>query len=125
MSNSELKSSSDTLGDAKFFPTDQETTRVAGGLKATIKNPNVSDEAKSNAHERLREMGTSADASADQTKKDIGQDRFSGSPEDPNAPLTQQQLGGYKATIKSNDPKVSDDAKQHAQEVLEAHDQRA
>lgn len=37
----------------------QDATRVAGGYKATIKNPNVSEEAKANAHERLREMGTS------------------------------------------------------------------
>ncbi|KAG6877583.1 hypothetical protein C0993_005913 [Termitomyces sp. T159_Od127] len=119
----------------------QDATRVAGGYKATIKNPKVSEEAKANAHERLREMGTSAGVSSDQTKKDIGQDKYAGSPEDPDAPLSQQQLGGYKATIKSRriydilsarvvermllDPNVSEDAKQHAQEVLEAHDQSA
>ncbi|KAG6902727.1 hypothetical protein C0995_012391 [Termitomyces sp. Mi166 len=95
-------------------------TRIAGGLKATINNPKVSQEAKSNAHERLREMGTSADASADQIKRDIGADT-NDAPEDPDSSLTQQQLGGYKATLKN--PKVSEGAKQHAQEVLEAHDQ--
>lgn len=30
---------------------------VAGGYKATLKNPNVSDEAKQNAEQKLKEMG--------------------------------------------------------------------
>ncbi|KAG6849175.1 hypothetical protein H0H93_010740 [Arthromyces matolae] len=42
-------------------------TNVAGGYKATIKNPNVSSEAKAHAHERLQAMGTSADADAEQS----------------------------------------------------------
>ncbi|KAG6877489.1 hypothetical protein C0992_009857, partial [Termitomyces sp. T32_za158] len=99
---------------------DKSDTRVAGGLKATINNPRVSDEAKSSAHERLREMGTSADADASQIKRDIGEDT-NDAPEDPDSSLTQQQLGGYKTTMKN--PNISEGAKKHAQEVLEAHDQ--
>ena len=30
---------------------------VAGGYKATLKNPNVSDEAKENAEQKLKDMG--------------------------------------------------------------------
>ncbi len=37
--------------------TDKNPGNVAGGLKAAIHNPNVSEEAKSHAAERLREMG--------------------------------------------------------------------
>lgn len=44
------------------IPEGKDINRVAGGLKATVKNPNVSDEAKASAQERLHEMGTSADS---------------------------------------------------------------
>ncbi|KAF9490681.1 hypothetical protein BDN71DRAFT_1454031 [Pleurotus eryngii] len=37
--------------------TDKNPSNVARGLKAAIHNPNVSEEAKSHAAERLREMG--------------------------------------------------------------------
>lgn len=35
---------------------DKNPNNVAGGLKATLKNPNVSDEAKQSAEERLGQL---------------------------------------------------------------------
>ncbi|KAI9059103.1 hypothetical protein FKP32DRAFT_1157184 [Trametes sanguinea] len=85
--------------------------RVAGGLKATLHNPKVSQEAKDRAAERLEEMGgdvpaasscasssTSAPKGFDQHKNNV--------------------LGGYKATL--HNPRTSEDAKRHAREILEA-----
>lgn len=39
--------------DFSVDSTDKDETRVAAGLKATLKNPRVSDEAKERAAERL------------------------------------------------------------------------
>lgn len=39
----------------------KDPIRVAAGLKAAIHNPNVSEEAKSSANERLHEMGTDSE----------------------------------------------------------------
>lgn len=37
---------------------EKNTNRVAGGLKATINNPNASEEAKQSASERLENMSS-------------------------------------------------------------------
>jgi hypothetical protein len=61
--------------------------RVAAGLKATIHNPQVSQEAKTKARERLQEMGL--DATGAQNK---------------------HVAGGLKAAV--HNPRVSEEAKQ-------------
>ena len=67
-----------------------ETNRVAGGLKAAIHNPNVSEEAKDRARDRLEGLDT---GEVNQPDKAIS-DAEAGN-------LTGNQLGGYKATLKS------------------------
>ncbi|WVW84546.1 hypothetical protein I302_106580 [Kwoniella bestiolae CBS 10118] len=64
---------------------------VLGGYKATINNPNTSEQAKEHAREILKE-GTEHE---------------------------HHVLGGYKATL--HNPNTSDDAKEHAKEVLKEH----
>ncbi|KAF8980108.1 hypothetical protein BDQ17DRAFT_1264076, partial [Cyathus striatus] len=77
--------------------------RVAAGLKATINRPNVSDEAKQRAMERLEEMGVDIEKPSRRTAHgQLGEQRV---------------LGGYKATLKN--PHVSKEAKEHAHDVLE------
>jgi len=95
--------------------TEKDQNRVAGGLKATIKNPNTSEDAKDSARERLEGMGVEA-----------GSD---GKPVDKANPLTSEEnganhgnvMGGYKAAL--NNPRVSEEAKEHAREVLEDNDE--
>lgn len=61
-----------------FFSTEHKNPeRVAAGLKAAIHNPNVSEEAKERASERLEHMGEKSTTSPD----------------------TNRVLGGYKATL--------------------------
>ncbi|KIJ67543.1 hypothetical protein HYDPIDRAFT_166106 [Hydnomerulius pinastri MD-312] len=85
----------------------KDSARVAAGLKAAIHNPNVSEEAKEHAMSKLREMGHGVERSSD---------AYGG------ATTTGQQesrvLGGYKATL--SNPNTSEEAKQHAEEVLQA-----
>lgn len=57
---------------------EQHATRVAAGLKAAIHNPNVSEEARERAAERLESMES---GNGDQHQN--------------------RQLGGYKATLHS------------------------
>jgi hypothetical protein len=81
----------------------KEPARVAAGLKAAIRNPNVSLEAKESATQRLKEMEQDAEP-----------------PEEPE-PVTQEStrvLAGYKATL--TNPYTSAEAKAHAEEVLQA-----
>ncbi|KAH9486269.1 UPF0654 protein C22G7.11c [Psilocybe cubensis] len=132
---------------------------VARGLKATIHNANVSEEAKENAAQRLAQMGeevpgdfSSGAQSGNDTYKpdsdDLSGSRMRGtrssaskandeglfSPSEIETDLdyaqgesvgedvqhggeTNRVLGGYKATLKN--PRVSNQAKQHAQEMLD------
>jgi hypothetical protein len=62
--------------------------RVAGGYKAAIHNPNVSEEAKENAQQRLDEMGVSPES--DEKPVDKSSDA------NPN-----RVAGGHKATLTS------------------------
>jgi len=75
----------------------QDPARVAAGLKATIHNPNTSEEAKDRAAQRLETMG---ETPAQETH------------------LTNREAGGYKATLQNEH--ASEKAKQHAREILEA-----
>ncbi|KAG6895824.1 hypothetical protein C0992_012269 [Termitomyces sp. T32_za158] len=73
--------------------------RVAAGLRASIKNPRVSDEAKAHATERLQELQSQQHPE----QSDAHENRV---------------LGGYKATL--HNQKTSEDAKKHAREILSA-----
>ncbi|TFL06883.1 Conidiation protein 6-domain-containing protein [Pterulicium gracile] len=81
---------------------------VAGGLKATLNNPRVSDEAKNDAKERLDAMKSGAPVDEVQTQT-------SATDADKNP---GNQIGGYKATL--SNPNVSKEAKQHAKEMLDS-----
>ncbi|CAL1707952.1 unnamed protein product [Somion occarium] len=84
----------------------KDQARMAAGLKASIHNPNVSEEAKQRAAERLESMGTG---------ETLGQHTVS----PPSSEHEQSRvLGGYKATLASE--RASETAKSHAREVLEA-----
>jgi len=61
--------------------------RYAGGLKASIKNPNVSDEAKESAQERLDNLPEDTSETGD---RGVSAGKNTGN-----------VLGGYKATLKS------------------------
>ncbi|KAG9316462.1 hypothetical protein JVU11DRAFT_2496 [Chiua virens] len=89
----------------------KDAHRVAAGLKAAINNPNVSDEAKVQAREKLREMGEDVPAHPHEARHRHG----SGSAE---VEESTHVLGGYKATL--SNPYTSPEAKQHAEEVLQA-----
>ncbi|TFK67638.1 hypothetical protein BDN72DRAFT_960877 [Pluteus cervinus] len=84
-------------------------SNVAGGLKAAIHNPNVSEEAKESAKARLEEMGTGVESTT--SGSDAG---------DAGLKNEGNVIGGYKATLKN--PNVSDEAKQHAEQVLRDKD---
>ncbi|KAL1745345.1 Conidiation protein 6-domain-containing protein, partial [Schizophyllum fasciatum] len=77
--------------------------RVAAGLKATVHNPNVSEEAKQSATERLHDMGTDVEGAPTASGKDEG-----------------NVIRGYKAAL--HNPRVGDEAKERAQDYLEEHD---
>ncbi|KAF5327883.1 hypothetical protein D9619_004154 [Psilocybe cf. subviscida] len=81
------------------------TEHVAAGLKGTINNPNVSDDAKQRASQRLEEAGP-----------DMQNLQSSNQGSDPSEAHDNHVIGGYKATLKN--PRVSDDAKDNAREKL-------
>ncbi|PBL03127.1 hypothetical protein ARMGADRAFT_1157304 [Armillaria gallica] len=91
----------------------KDPVRVAAGLKATVHNPNVSEEAKERATDQLQHMQGGEVDSQTQTR---GAPRAPAADEDVS--LTGNQRGGYKATLKN--PNVSDEAKQNARNILEA-----
>ncbi|KAK0484948.1 hypothetical protein IW261DRAFT_1560618 [Armillaria novae-zelandiae] len=93
--------------------TGKDPVRVAAGLKATVHNPNVSEEAKERATDQLQHMqGGEVDP---QTHSRVAR----GVPStDEDVSLSGNQRGGYKATLKN--PNVSDEAKEHARNILEA-----
>ncbi|RDA95692.1 hypothetical protein CP533_1115 [Ophiocordyceps camponoti-saundersi (nom. inval.)] len=76
--------------------------QIAGGHKATLKNPNASEEAKQNSREILDNEFNGGDVpkSGDENKN------------------PGNVAGGLKATLKN--PNVSDEAKQSAQDRLDA-----
>lgn len=61
------------------MPDNKDINRVAGGLKAAIHNPNVSEAAKDHAQERLDQINQSEES-------DVGQE-------------STRVLAGYKATL--------------------------
>ncbi|KDQ25960.1 hypothetical protein PLEOSDRAFT_1085281 [Pleurotus ostreatus PC15] len=120
--------------------TDKNPINVAGGLKAAIHNPNVSEEAKERAAERLHEMGadnqnqstpqnlTGYSDSESITQQDIAYAReileaVGYSIEKPAESTHDEHqtrvLAGYKAAL--SNPHVSKEAKAHAQAYLNKH----
>ncbi|KIK54213.1 hypothetical protein GYMLUDRAFT_177670 [Collybiopsis luxurians FD-317 M1] len=80
--------------------------RVAAGLRGTLHNDNVSQQAKDNASERLQEMGANFENKTDTSgKADTGDAH------------QNHVIGGFKATL--NNDKTSDKAKAHAREMLD------
>jgi len=75
---------------------------VIGGYKATLKNPNVSEEARENAEEQLEKLGATEEKSTEPSTEGKNLNNV---------------IGGYKATLKN--PNVSDEAKDHAKAALE------
>ncbi|KAL5535499.1 hypothetical protein ACEPAF_3593 [Sanghuangporus sanghuang] len=85
----------------------KNTGNVAGGHKATLKNPNVSEEAKQYSKQLLDEFESSGDLPEQQFDADAGKN-------------TGNFIGGHKATLKN--PRVSEEAKEHSRSVLEDND---
>ncbi|OAX39103.1 hypothetical protein K503DRAFT_740077 [Rhizopogon vinicolor AM-OR11-026] len=85
----------------------KDSARVIAGLKAAVHNPHVSNEAKENAMKRLEEMGQTADPSPPTQGRSAADEAHE-----------KNVLRGYKAA--TSNPHVSEQAKQHAREVLEA-----
>ncbi|EJD03979.1 uncharacterized protein FOMMEDRAFT_155101 [Fomitiporia mediterranea MF3/22] len=82
--------------------TSKNTGNVAGGYKAALKNPNVSEEAKERSQQALEEMGDSGELQ--QPDMEAGKN-------------TGNVIGGHKATLAN--PRVSEEAKEHSRAVLE------
>ncbi|KIK54205.1 hypothetical protein GYMLUDRAFT_177610 [Collybiopsis luxurians FD-317 M1] len=83
--------------------------RVAAGLRGTLHNDNVSQQAKDKASDRLQEMGASFENKTDTSgKADTGDAH------------QNHVIGGFKATL--NNDKTGDQAKAHAREVLDNTD---
>ncbi|KZT39056.1 hypothetical protein SISSUDRAFT_971630, partial [Sistotremastrum suecicum HHB10207 ss-3] len=75
---------------------------VIGGYKATLNNPNVSEEAKQNSQRAIDELQDSyeAQSGANESTKNTG-----------------NVIGGHKANLKN--PNTSEEAKEHSKQVLE------
>ncbi|TFK99694.1 hypothetical protein BDV98DRAFT_133693 [Pterulicium gracile] len=83
---------------------------VAGGLKATMNNPNVSDEAKDNAKERLDQLEHGANV--DDVASSGSSSKASGEKNPGNV------IGGLKGAL--NNPNNSEETKAQVQEKLDA-----
>ncbi|KAN0100748.1 Conidiation protein 6 domain containing protein [Tylopilus felleus] len=79
---------------------------VAGGHKATLANPKVSEKAKEHSKQVLGEMEGRCELPEQQNR---GQEGNLGN-----------VIGGHKATLKN--PNVSEEAKEHSKQVLEDMD---
>ncbi|TEB25503.1 hypothetical protein FA13DRAFT_1898284 [Coprinellus micaceus] len=122
-------------------PTDTNPDNVIRGLKAAIHNPNASQEAKERDIQRLQEMGaeppndmtSSADVPAhnlrsapkiflklddmEESMRKTTKQLLAESAEPEGGKMSNHVLGGYGATL--TNPRTSEGAKQHAEQVLE------
>ncbi|KAF7289205.1 hypothetical protein MIND_01381700 [Mycena indigotica] len=89
--------------------TGKDPIRVAAGLKGTLARGDVSDEAKNNAQERLKDMGCEEYIAHPESSSDVREK----SEEEKHENHVQ---GGYKATLKN--PNVSEEAKENARQHL-------
>jgi len=85
--------------------------RVAGGYKATISNPNTSEEAKEHARLKLAEMGAEYE---DEPQMQYREEEHRGEHHD--SAHHSRVMAGYKATI--SNPNNSEEAKEHARRML-------
>jgi len=83
---------------------------VIGGYKATLHNENSSEEAKEHARKMLEQLGEDETPKADQEKEFDLHDQLKGKHKG-------NVIGGYKATLHND--KSTEEAKEHAKEVLE------
>ncbi|QGI64363.1 hypothetical protein CEK26_008317 [Fusarium fujikuroi] len=81
--------------------------QVAGGHKATINNPNTSEEAKENSRQVLKNEFNGGDVTGAEENKEKNPGNVA---------------GGLKANSTLNNPNVSDEAKQNAKERLDKED---
>ncbi|XAO24019.1 hypothetical protein I312_102809 [Cryptococcus bacillisporus CA1280] len=86
---------------------EQHDHRVIGGYKAALNNTRVSEEAKQNASNAIDNYENRGNEAAEDFSNEV----------DNNTHHSNRAVGGYKATLKN--PNVSDEAKQHAKEVLD------
>ncbi|KAK1227838.1 hypothetical protein PQX77_009151 [Marasmius sp. AFHP31] len=107
----DMNATSETDAPSSRSKNDAHEANVARDLKATTHNPRVSNEAKENARQRLEENSTHEDDASDD--RDV-----------PSLGLTSAHEAnvarGLKAAI--SNPRVSDEAKERAQERLEEMD---
>ncbi|KAF7289198.1 hypothetical protein MIND_01381000 [Mycena indigotica] len=89
--------------------TGKDPVRVAAGLKGTLARGDVSDEAKNNAQERLKDMGYEEYIAHPESSSDVREK----TEEEKHENHVQ---GGYKATLKN--PNVSEEAKENARQHL-------
>ncbi|TDZ41471.1 Conidiation-specific protein 6 [Colletotrichum trifolii] len=89
--------------------TEKDPENVARGHKATLNNPNVSEEAKERSRQILKDLGEPADEPYEQSG---GQATSGDGQKDPS-----NVARGLKASI--NNPGVSEEAKEKAQEKLD------
>ncbi|KAF8352113.1 Conidiation protein 6-domain-containing protein [Amanita rubescens] len=126
----------------------KDPSRVAAGLKAAVHNPRVSEEAKESASERLHEMGEDVEPTKETTsmltptslggnfclltrrqrhatekrhaeERRQAEEKRHAEEQMMEGKTESRVMGGYKATLKN--PRVSPEAKEHAEEVLEQH----
>ncbi|KAF8608856.1 hypothetical protein BDV93DRAFT_518900 [Ceratobasidium sp. AG-I] len=77
---------------------------VLGGYKATLSNPNTGEEAKEHAKQVLADAGVSTTGNTSGSHGSTGDEH------------ENRVLGGHKATL--NNPNTSEEAKEHAKQVL-------
>ncbi|KAF9564052.1 hypothetical protein CPC08DRAFT_816211 [Agrocybe pediades] len=97
---------------------DKNPDYVARGLKATIHNERTSEEAKESAAQRLEEMG--AEVPSDFAASNDSSNSSGKGGQDEEEGLNPNQIRGYKSTLARDN--VSDEAKEHAKQVLEEND---
>ncbi|KAJ9648939.1 hypothetical protein H2201_002020 [Coniosporium apollinis] len=90
-----------SAADQAINESPEDISKQAQGHKANLSNPNTSEASKENSRQALEDLG--------------GEDAFFGKKEGKKNP--GNVAGGLKATI--NNPQVSDEARQAAQEKLD------
>jgi len=111
-SSHKRKADDSTESDEKKQKVDMEGKNpgnVIGGYKAAAHNPNLSEESREKAEQVLESMGVDANEKAESSTP-----LSDGSTEGKNP---GNVAGGFKATLHND--KVSDEAKEHAQEMLD------
>ncbi|EIM92543.1 uncharacterized protein STEHIDRAFT_117550 [Stereum hirsutum FP-91666 SS1] len=88
------------------------SSRVAGGHKANLNNPNTSEEAKEHSRQVLDDLDSSG--SYEEQQDSSPRSGGDGMKNEGNV------IRGHKANLKN--PNTSEEAKQHSQQILEERD---